>query len=85
MGFIIFSGVSVLDAPTPFSATPTPPKGGNVSTKTRKLPPQGERADDLRHTLTTSIIQKLQRMDLQELREVYNHAVKVMDKKKSGR
>lgn len=56
-----------------------------MSTKTRKLPPRGERADDLRHTLTVSIIQKLHRMDLQELREVYNHAVKVMDKKKSGR
>lgn len=55
-----------------------------MSTRTRKLPPQCERADDLRHTLTVSIIQKLQRMDLQELREVYNHTVKVMDKKKSG-
>lgn len=55
-----------------------------MSAKTRKLPPPGERADDLRHTLTVSIIQKLQRMDLQEMREVYNHTVKVMDKKKSG-
>lgn len=55
-----------------------------MSTKARKLPPQGERADDLRHTLTKSIIQKLQRMDLQELWEVYNHAAKVMDGKKTG-
>lgn len=56
-----------------------------MSAKERKIPPPGERADDLRHTLVTSIIQKLQRMDLQELREVYNHTVKVMDRKKSVR
>ena len=55
-----------------------------MSTRTRKLPPQCERADDLRHTLTVSIIQKLHRMDLQELREVYTHTLQVMDKKKSG-
>lgn len=70
--------------PPLFSATPTLPKGGNMSTKTRKLPPPGERADDLRHTLTVSIIQKLHRMDLQELREVYTHTLQVMDRKKSG-
>ncbi len=56
-----------------------------MTTKPRKTTPKDERADDLKHTLTVSIIQKLQRMDLQELRKVYNHAVKVMDKKKSGR
>lgn len=55
-----------------------------MSTKTRKLPPPVERADDLRHTLTVSIIQKLQRMDLKELREVYNQTVNVMDRKKTG-
>lgn len=55
-----------------------------MSTKTKKLPPQGERADDLRHTLTVSIIQKLHRMDLQESREVYNQTVNVMDRKKTG-
>lgn len=56
-----------------------------MTTRPRKFPPKDERDDDLKHTLTMSIIQKLQRMDMQELREVYNHAVKVMDKKKSGR
>lgn len=54
------------------------------SLKTKKLPAEGQKADDLRHTLTASIVQKLQRMDLQELRDVYNHAAKVMDKKKTG-
>lgn len=55
-----------------------------MSTKTRRLPPQGERADDLRHTLTTSIIQKLQRMALEELRGVYKYMTKVLDKKKTA-
>ena len=55
-----------------------------MSARTRMFPPQCERADDLRHTLTVSIIQTLYRMDLQELREVYAHTVQVMDRKKSG-
>ena len=55
------------------------------TSKTRKLPPQGERAYDLRRTLTASIIQKLQRMELEELRDIYNHMAKVLDKKKTAR
>lgn len=53
--------------------------------KTRKLTPFEERDQDIRHTLTTSIIQKLQRMSTLELRETYNYTVDVMDKKKKRR
>lgn len=53
--------------------------------KTRKLTPFEEREQDIRHTLTTSIIQKLQHMSTLELRETYNYTVDVMDKKKKRR
>jgi len=53
--------------------------------KTRKLTPFEEREQDIRHTLTTSIIQKLQRMSTLELRQTYNYTVDVMDKKKKHR
>lgn len=53
--------------------------------KARKLTPFEEREEDIRRTLTTSIIQKLQRMSTLELRETYNYTVDVMDKKKKRR
>lgn len=53
--------------------------------KTRKLTPFEEREQNIRHTLTTSIIQKLQRMSTLELRETYNYTVDVMERKKRHR
>lgn len=53
--------------------------------KTRKLIPFEERDQDIRHTLTTSIVQKLQRMSTLELRETYNYTVDVMERKKKRR
>lgn len=53
--------------------------------KVRKLTPFEEREQDIRYTLTTSIIQKLQRMSTLELRETYNYTVDVMERKKRRR
>lgn len=43
---------------------------------------EAERAAGLKKTVIRCIVQKLQRMDLQELREVYNVAAEVIDRKK---
>lgn len=53
-----------------------------ITTKPRKYPPKEERADDLKHTITMSIIQKLQRMDISQLREVYQTATRLLQGQK---
>ncbi len=53
-----------------------------MTTKPRKYPPKDERADDLKHTLIASISYKLNRMDIDQLREVLNAATKAIERKK---
>lgn len=47
-----------------------------------KLQKQKMKEEDLRRTITMSIIQKLKRMDILQLREMYNTAVTVIEKGK---
>ena len=77
--------MSCFKAPQPFSRTPVTPKEdahANDHDKQSKETPAKERADDLKHTITMSIIQKLQRMDIDQLREVLNAATKVIEGRK---
>jgi hypothetical protein len=55
-----------------------------MSTKARKLPPRQERADDLRRTVITCIVQKLQRMDMDGLRIILAAAEKQIDAQKKA-
>ena len=52
-----------------------------TTTRARKFPPKDERVDDLKHTLIASISHKLNRMDIDQLREVLNAATRVIEKK----
>lgn len=47
----------------------------------KRLPPE-ERRVNLRDTVMASINQKLQRMDIDQLREVYKTATRLMQEKK---
>ena len=53
-----------------------------ITTKPRKYPPKEERADDLKHTLIASISHKLNRMDIDQLREVYQTAARLLQGQK---
>lgn len=53
-----------------------------MTTKPRKYPPKDERADDLKHTLIASISYKLNRMNIDQLREVLNTATKIIQSNK---
>ena len=53
-----------------------------TTSKARKIPPKNERADDLKHTIIASILHKLNRMDIDQLREVLNAATKVIEGRK---
>ena len=53
-----------------------------TTNKARKLQPKNERADDLKHTIIASILYKLNRMDIDQLREVLNAATKVIEGRK---
>lgn len=53
-----------------------------TTSKVRKIPPKNERADDLKHTIIASILQKLNRMDIDQLREVLVSATKVIERRK---
>lgn len=50
-----------------------------VTTRARKFPPKDERADDLKHTLIASISHKLNRMDIDQLREILGTATKIIE------
>lgn len=80
MGLIIFSGVSIQEAPTPFSATPTPSqKQGGRTTEPMK---QREQANPRKH-LIILIHQKLDRIyDMGTLRTVYEVLTKQIDREK---
>ena len=53
-----------------------------TTNKARKLQPKNERADDLKHTIIASILHKLNRMDIDQLREVLVSATKVIERRK---
>lgn len=70
-----------MDAPTPFSATPPATQGGiMIAAKPRKRTPKNERNDDLCHTLIRATNQKLERMNVQQLREVYTVALGILSR-----
>ena len=48
----------------------------------RKRLPKEDRAEQLRLTVIDSIVSKLKRMDFDELREVFNTAEQIMERKK---
>lgn len=54
--------------------------------KSRKFtPPRAERDDELRRTVISCIIQKLQRMDMDGLKIVLDTATKTIDRQKKAR
>lgn len=53
-----------------------------ITTKPRKYPPKDERDADLKHTLIASISHKLNRMDIDQLREVYQTATRLLQGQK---
>ena len=79
-GVVIFSGVSISDAPTPFSATPTPSQkqGGRTTEPTN----QRKQINPRRH-LIVLITQKLPKVyDMDTLRQVYQILAKQIDREK---
>ena len=46
----------------------------------RKFAPQEERGEDIRHTLIASIMQKRQRMNTEQLKELYRAAIQTVQK-----
>lgn len=50
--------------------------------RARKFPPQNERASDLRTTVISCIVQKLRRMNLEQLREILNASITVLEREK---
>lgn len=53
-----------------------------MTTKPRKYPPKDEREEDMRHTLVAVICGKLNRMDIDQLREILSTATRVIEGKK---
>lgn len=74
-----------MTTPTHFSTTPHPPQtGGNM--KSRKFTsPGAERDDELRRTVISSIMQELQHMDMDGLRNVLIIAEKQIEAQKKAR
>lgn len=54
-----------------------------MTTRARKFPPKDERADDLKHTLIASISHKLNRMNIDQLREILGTATKMIESNKT--
>ena len=53
-----------------------------ITTKPRKYPPKEDRADNLKQTLISAISHKLNRMDIDQLREVYQTAARLLQGQK---
>ena len=53
-----------------------------MAARSNKHPPRQERSDDLRRTVITCIVQKLQRMDMDDLRIILTAAEKQIDAQK---
>ena len=56
-----------------------------MTTRSNKHPPRQERTDDLRHTVIACIVQKLQRMDMDGLRNVLIIAERQIEAQKKAR
>ena len=80
LGVVIFSGVSISDAPYPFFRHPTPPQkqGGRITELTKQREPIAPR----RH-LIVLITEKLNKTyDMDTLRHVYQILTKQIDRGK---
>ena len=74
-----------MEIPHPFFCYPDTRKlGGRMTTRSNKHPPRQERADDLRRTVIACIVQKLQRMDMEDLRIILTMAEKQIDAQKKA-
>lgn len=70
-----------MEYPHPFFHHPPPQTGGNM--KSRKFtPPGAERDEELRQTVISCITQKLQRMSIDQLREILRVVTKAVEGKK---
>lgn len=52
-----------------------------IAAKPRKTTPMDERDDDLRHTLILATNQKLERLNVEQIRTVYLFTLEVMSRK----